>query len=243
VAAALTADLGLPVEATAVGHYEELVARLMQGQVDIAVLPSVVYVRAREKMPCLGLAATMVGDGEVFYSGYLVARRDSNLAGSADLAGRRIGFVEGLSASGWLFPLQHLVQSGADPRKTPGNAVLLGDHLAVLRATIGGEVAAGASFYGAIQRARLAGLDVGVLRVIGLTGRIPYDAVVLRPGLEAGLAERVARALHAVNATTAEGRAALAPLVNIDGFVPSTDAHYEPVRRTLRALAGAPERP
>ncbi len=239
VGAELSAQLGLPVAVTAAADYNALVQMIGHGAVDVAVLPPVAFVRAREQFGCLGLAATLVGDGSAYYSGYLVARRNGPVQTTRDLQGQRIGFVDDLSASGWLFPLRRLLADGIDPRAQPNRAVMLGDHQAVIRATLAGEVAAGASFFGAIQRARADGLDVGELRVIALTGRIPYDAVVVRPGLDAALAERVATVLHGLNASTPQGRAALAPLANIDGFAKSSGGHYSSVIEAM-ALLGAP---
>lgn len=243
VGAELSAQLGLPVDVTAAADYNALVQMIGRGDIDVAVLPPVAFVRAREQFGCLGLAATLVGDGSPYYSGYLVARRDGPVRTTRDLQGQRIGFVDDLSASGWLFPLRRLLVEGIDPRAQPGQAVMLGDHQAVLRATLAGQVVAGASFFGAIQRARAEGLDVGELRVIGLTGRIPYDAVVVRAGLHRDLAERLATVLHGLNASTPQGRAALAPLANIDGFAKSSSAHYASVVEALTRLGGPGAKP
>ncbi|MBI5609354.1 MAG: phosphate/phosphite/phosphonate ABC transporter substrate-binding protein [Deltaproteobacteria bacterium] len=243
VGAELAAQLGLPVDVTAAADYHTLVQMIGRGVIDVAVLPPVAYVRAREQFGCLGLAATLVGDGSAYYSGYLVARRDGPVRTIRDLQGQRIGFVDDLSASGWLFPLRRLLAEGIDPRQHSGRVLFLGDHQAVIKATLAGEVAAGASFPGAIQRARAAGLDVSELRVIGQTGRIPYDAVVVRPGLEVALAERVANVLYGLNASTPQGRAALAPLANIDGFAKSSSEHYSSVVEALARLSDSGVKP
>ena len=237
------AAVGLPVDSTVVGRYEDLVPALLRKDLDVAIVPSVVYAQARDAMPCLILAGTMVGDGETFYSGYLVALANSGIHSPAELAGRRIAMVDSASASGWLFPMAWLLQHGIDPLRAPPQIVPEADHASVLQAVTSGEADAGATFFGAIQRARSAGVDVGSLRVIGVTGRIPYDAVVVRADLDRDLALKIALAIHGIHRATPEGRAALAPLGNIDGFVPSTDAFYDSVRQIRRMVPQPGGRP
>jgi phosphonate transport system substrate-binding protein len=239
----ISAAVGLPVDATVCARYDDMVPALLRKDLDIAIVPSVVYVEARDAMPCLILAGTMVGDGETFYSGYLVARANSGISTPAQLAGRRIAMVESSSASGWLFPMAWLLHHGVDPRLAPTRIVPEADHASVLRAVTLGEADAGATFFGAIQRARGAGVDVGSLRVIGVTGRIPYDAVVVRGDLDRDLALKIALAVQGIHRSTPEGRAALAPLGNIDGFVPSTDAFYDTVRQIRRIVPSPGGRP
>jgi len=230
VAARMASELSLPVETTTSTSYGEVVRLLANNEIDVAVLPALAYVNARDAMPCLALAGTMVGDGEAFYSGHIVARHDAGIQAMSDLRGKRIGFVESSSSSGWLFPMHRLMNLGIDPTATPGLAIELGDHVSVLRAVVSGQVDAGATYYGALKRARAGGLDVGSLRIVGLSGRIPYDAVVIRPGIAPDLAARIAKVVRDIRRDTPDGWAALAPLLNIDGFVGSTDAHYDKVR-------------
>jgi len=230
VGARMASELGLPVETTTSVNYSDVVRALVDERIDVAILPALAYIHARDEMPCLLLVGTMVGDGEAFYSGHIVARRDSGIAALSDLRDKRIGFVESSSSSGWLFPMHRLLDLGIDPQGKAGLAVALGDHVSVLRAVVSGQVDAGATYYGALKRARAGGLDVGSLRIVGLTGRIPYDAVVIRPGIDPDLARRIAEVIRGIRRDTPDGWAALAPLLNIDGFVASTDAYYDKVR-------------
>ncbi len=86
--------------------------------------------------------------------------------------------------------------------------------------------------------ARRAGLDVGNLRVLAVTGRIPYDAVVAHPDLAPSLAAAVQDALARLNSTTEEGRRLLGRVVDMSGWVPSVDSVYAPVRETLARVSG-----
>jgi ABC-type phosphate/phosphonate transport system substrate-binding protein len=131
-------------------------------------------------------------------------------------------------------PLARLIAEKIDPGAI--QARFLGDHLAVIRAVLAGEVEAGASYFAGLAAARRKGLDTGSLRVLAVTGRIPLDAVVARPDLDRDVAAQVASILAGTNGTTAEGRQILSQLVDVDGFVPSDDSFYDPVRQIVSAV-------
>lgn len=233
VAGFLSTRIGVPVELVPIEHYDDLVDKLSRGDVDVAKLPPLAYVKAHEKIPCLRLLRTMVVDGAVHYSGYVIVRRDSPVTDLRDLAGKRIAFVERSSASGYLFPLARLVSAGLSPGPDFNGALFLGSHEAVIRAVLDGTVDAGATFQGALKSARMKEIDTGSLRVLGVTGRIPLDALVVRPGLESGLVGAVTSALDALNNTSEKGRKALGGLQYVNGWVPTSDAFYGAVREVL----------
>lgn len=241
VARFLASRIGIEVELIPIEHYDDLVEKLSRGDVDLAKLPPLAYVKAHEQIPCLRLLRTMVVDGAVHYSGYVIVRRDSPITDLGALAGKRIAFVERSSASGYLFPLGRLMSAGLSPGLDFTNAIFLGSHDAVIRAVLEGRVDAGATFQGALKSARMKEIDTGSLRVLGVTGRIPLDALVARPGLESGLVEAVSQALDELNNTSETGRKALGGLQYVNGWVPTSDSFYGPVREVLskvRALGG-----
>jgi len=177
--------------------------------------------------------------GSVHYSGYLLVRSDSPITRARDLAGRRVAFVEPTSASGYLFARRYLEQEGLDVARDLRGTPFLGSHDAVLRAVLSGEVDAGASFEGALRRARKIGIDTASLRILAITGRIPLDALVAVPDLDPGLIERIQAALDDLNTTNPEGRSALAGL-DIVGWVRSDDSLYDEIRKVLPAAANHP---
>lgn len=236
VAGFLSARLGIPVDLVAVDRYADLAVVLEAGGAEFALMPPLAYVEARERIPCLRPLVTMAAEGEVWYSGYILVPRDSDVTSIEQLAGRRVAFVERHSASGYLFPAMRLRAAGIDPERGI-EPVFLGDHMDVLRAVAERRVDAGASFGSAIKAARKLGVDVSSLRVMAITGRIPLDAVVARPDLDEGIVARVERAFRELNVLTPAGRAALGLLEGVDAFVPTTDEFYEPVRAALRTEA------
>lgn len=235
----LSDRIGIPVVPVASSRYDELEAWIAQGQVDIALVPPLIYVKAKARTPCLRLLRTMVVGGSVHYSGYLVVRSGSPITEARDLAGRRIAFVEPSSASGYLFAKRWLERQGMDPDRHLVEAVFVGSHEAVIRAVLSGEVDAGATFQGALARARRIGLDTASLRILAITGRIPLDALVALSDLDPHWIARLDEALEGLNTANPEGRAALSHLVDVTGWARSDDRFYDEVRSVLDPSGGA----
>jgi phosphate/phosphite/phosphonate ABC transporter binding protein len=237
----LGARAGTPVEIIVSDRYEDLTSGLRTGSLDAAVLPPLEYVRAKDLDPCLEARLTQVMSGRARYSAFLVVRKDSGLTDPRQLAGRRVAFVGPDSASGWLFAVNRLLESGIDPFRDTAEVRFLGNHRAVLLAVLEKASDAGATYPGALEAARRDGLDVGALTLLSIGGRIPHDAVVVRPGLDAGQARALVEAMASVNTLTPEGRQALALQEGLNGWIPTTDAFYDEVRgveRRVRNLAG-----
>lgn len=241
VARFLSARIGVPVDLVAASRYDELADWISWGKVDVALVPPLAYVKARERIPCLRLLRTVVVGGAVHYSGYIVVRDGSPIHRVRDLAGRRIAFVEPSSASGFLFARYSLEQEGIDPDRNLAEAAFLGSHEAVIQAVLSGEADAGATFQGALERARQRGLDAASLRILAITGRIPLDALVATPDLDPRWVARLDEALDRLNRADPEGRAALSRLVDIVGWARSDDRLYDEVRDVVARSGGTGE--
>ncbi len=233
---ALSRRTGLPVDTVLVDRYEDLPDGLAKGFLEAAIIPPLEYVRAHDRDPCLRSRLTMVFDGAVRYSAFIVARQDSGLTDLRQLAGRSVAFVDQNSASGWLFPVARLAQMGINPFLDLSETQFLGSHRRVIEAVLDGRVDAGATYLGGIQAARAEGLDVSSLTLLGITGRIPYDAFVVRPDLDPSQARQLVEALQSIRSNTPEGRAALAAFPSGNGFTATSDSFYEPVREVLKLV-------
>ncbi len=237
LAAHLAEQLGRPVQLLVTGSYGELVDRVARGQVDLVKLSPLAYVRARHRLPELELIALQVARGSTDYSSYLVARRDNPHALRSRLAGARACFADPGSTSGYLFPLAWLRRNGLDPETALGAVAFGGDHRACLEGLFAGRWDVAATWTGALRDARADGRPVGDLVIVAKTGRIPYDAWCLRPGLDGGLSRAIRRILLRTNSLDREGRRVLAPTLGINGWVPVADETYDGVRRVEAELA------
>jgi len=229
LAAHMSKELGVPVELLVAGSYRKLIERVASGEVDLAKFSPLAYVRARRQIPGLRLIATHVANGSVDYSSYLVALQKNRYSSSKNLKGARICFADKDSTSGYLFPRAYLKRSGFSIERyfcwIPG-----GNQRACLEG-LDGRWDLAATWAGAIRDARSVGLDVGELVIVAKTGRIPYDAYCLRPGLDPDLARRVRRTLLKTNTLNSEGRRVLALTLGINRWVPVEDGVYDSIRR------------
>jgi len=235
----LGAQLGARVELSAYDDYDRLIAMVASGELDVAQLPPLAFVLARERDPQLRLLATQIAAGGVHYSGYLVVRRDSDVQRVRDLENKRIAFVSPSSASGFVFPVARLLEDEVDVRRVLERATFTGSHQASVRAVLDGTVDAAATYNAGLALARSMGLDTRDLRVVGITAAIPQEALVAPSLLSAHDQRCLQRAFLAANKASAPGRAALARFSNEDGWTATNEAFYDQVRDQLRAVRAA----
>lgn len=234
----LSKETGLPFRLVTAQSYEDLLAMLEAGEVDVASLSPLVYVRARRRLPCLQLLLTQITQGSPYYSGYVVVRADSGINSFDELSGTRIAFTSPNSASGDLFPRAFVRSRGEVPDEFFSKIEYKGDHLAALKSLLRGEVEAAATFSAFLRPAREDGLKIGNLRVLAVTGRIPYDAICAGSQLPPEVAVKVQEALYRLNTTREAGRRILGRVIDMNGWVMTDDSVYDSVRETLQLVEG-----
>ena len=221
--------LGVPIEMRAGNDYQDVETMLLEGKIDIALMSPYAYVRAKAESPDIRVFATHIAKGTESYGAYILTRDDSPIRTLSELRGKSFGFVDPRSSSGWLFPISRMLDDDINPIQGLKGR-FYGSHQRVIRAIANGEVSAGATYDGALAdgRGRIPGANN--LRVLARTERIPYDAYVLRAGFPQQAVQGLQKALSTVSTRDARGRDALAPLVDINGFIRADDAHYRSVR-------------
>ncbi len=106
-------DAGVPIVPVLFSSYEEQTEALFNRAIDIAWNGPVAYVRcAARSAECRVLA---MRDVDVDCTTVMVARRDSGIAGLADLRGKRLALGDGGSRKGAILPLHYLREAGLDP--------------------------------------------------------------------------------------------------------------------------------
>jgi phosphate/phosphite/phosphonate ABC transporter binding protein len=219
--------------------YEAVASAVATGQLDVAQLSPAQYVAARRQAAGLHLLAIQTYEGSRSYEGYLVTRDDAAVETVRDLAGKRLCYVERGSASGYLLPRAFLRRNGLDPDGSFGTARMSGDHVAVMRDLLEGRCDAGAVYSGALLAGRDLGLPVGRLRVLAVTGRLPYDATCASPRLDPPTAARLQEALLGLDVQREFGTAVLGKTLRIGGFVTGDDAMFDSVRQAVDLEAEA----
>ncbi len=232
----LTDRLGLPVEFRFIETYNEMIAQMDGPNIHLAVLSPLSFVTAKEANPDLILLAMQIANGAPTYSAYIVARADRGFSTIADLEGKRFGFVDPQSTSGYLYPMAWMVSHGIEPESFFSDIVYAGDHEKLIEMVSQGKVDGGATSSSAYRIARLENPSIEAISILAKTGRIPYDAVVASPGLDPVLVAKIREAILGLSTRLAEGRRVLGGPTNSNGFVPADTSLYEEVRKAQKAL-------
>ncbi len=205
-----------------VRDYDALSDGLKAGYIDVGWFSPLAYVKARESLELDPLVTPKV-KGKAFYQGLIIALKDSGLREPAQLTGKNFGYVDPKSASGYLYARHILKQEGLDPDTMFGNAAFCGSHDQVIRDVLDGKIDAGATYDEAYENAERSGLPVHRLAVIARTQDIPKDSIAARLNVPEELRARLRENFIAFSDFARYQ-------TQLEGFQPSTDAHYDVIR-------------
>ncbi len=246
IAATVSAGLGreyeLSTEPKISGPMSTADDRFATGQTDVGFIcpPSYLWLTDGPRpgvslVPLAPIYDDPRNGGRPAYLSDIVVRADDPADGFADLAGRRVGFNERASLSGFVSLLAKLDQEGLDVDYF-GELRQVGSHRRALELIEAGEIDAAAIDANVLTTWRSERSDGGsIVRSIDVLGPYPVQPVVVRAGAGQELVDAVADQLASP---------ALADAVRpfgVLGFGPVTAEDYEALRtRVDRALALAP---
>lgn len=225
-------QMGRPVRVLIAADYGALADCLKDGVVDVGWFSPLAYVHAAEKTRLVPLVTPVV-NGAADYKGYIIARRDRGIKEIVQLKGRRLGFVDPKSASGYIYPRLLMCRAGLDPDHDPGEVVFLGTHSRVIKAVLDGEIDAGATYTDALKEAKRSGLPLQDLIYLAESSPIPKDCLAARAALGEKLCRRVRQMLLSM-AADKEGKKVLLA-AGIDHFVMAREENYDIVREVYRS--------
>ncbi len=233
--------LKVPVNLMVAESYQALVDWTIDEKVDVALLPPLTYVKAREENPALVPLVAKLGRGASHYSSYIIVRAEGNIQSVGDLKGKTIAFVDPTSSSGYLLPYDYLMRQGVNPEKDLASFRFAGSHSAALRMLALGQVDAAASGSGMrdILRSELKDIDGQGdtrLRILANAGAIPYDALCVQGSVPESGRRKLKEAFLELNTLSPQGRAVWRASGDIVGWMPFDDALFASVRRTLRQV-------
>lgn len=241
--AALSEALDAPISVTAERSYAGLQRRVLAGEVALAWLPPVLYVRAHEAG---AVAAVLRAErfAGASYQGAIFVREDSRVRRAEDLRGMRIAWVDRDSCAGYLFPRLALRGAGLDPDACFRSETFADSHARVVAAVASGGVDAGATHVQAHDPAdperglALAGWaafgDARAMRAVVVSASIPSDAVCVGASVPAETRERWVAALALAHALPRVSRL-LRAMLGADRLTPGSPDDYRPVREALVA--------
>ncbi len=212
--------------------YDELVDRLKDGTVDFASISPNLYVYAKQKIPNLQYIATDIkkdGEGIVgdSYLSYIVTRKDSNIKSLQDIVGKRIGFKDKRSTSGYLMPMVMLAKEGVVIDDNLTRQFFLKKSSKVMEALLQGSVdVIGTSNH----RFDLTTKEYGdVLKVLKTSKPLPEAAFCTSPNLDKRIVLKLQESLKKYRNEDALNSAQV-------GFSIKDDKFYDSIREANRFL-------
>jgi phosphate/phosphite/phosphonate ABC transporter binding protein len=170
-------NIGLVPHFMIMKDYGDLKTKMKNGLLDFGWFSPVAYIQTREECDIKPMVTPLAKseNGESAYRGYIISRKDRRYTGLHDLKGKRFGYVDVNSGSGYRLANQILKEKNMDPEKIFRETVFLGSHEKVIKGVLDGEVDAGATFSGALSKAELKGVGVQYIDKLGHTPEIPRE--------------------------------------------------------------------
>jgi phosphonate transport system substrate-binding protein len=234
VVAYLEGKLGRKVRPFVATDYAGVVEALKNETADVGFMGPLQYLLAHEQAGAQAILGE-VYNGQPWYVARIFVRKDSGIRTLADLRGKTIAFVDPLSSSGYLYPLEAFRRAGLIAKREEAEQFFRkiyfagGDEQA-LRAVLNKFVdAAGIGQY---SFAMLRPEERDEVTFIGESPRIPSHCVVARKGLDAASVGAIQDALLALN--EGSNRGLLKQLYNVDGYVKVTHQTFAETEKIAR---------
>ena len=213
--------------------YEDTVADIGNGTIDIAFLGSLTYLEAHKKYGavCI-LKPTPAHSGSAYYRSVIIARKDDPVHSVSGLKGRSFAFGPIQSTSGNLIPRYMLANSGIHLDDLRAYANFNYDE-SIVKAVLSGQYDAGAVRDStALKFSRLG------LKIIGESGPIPIGPLVIGPKVPSAVTDAVKKALYCLKPDTRKHVEVLEKLNTVfrDGFAKARDSDYAGIRRQINAI-------
>jgi phosphonate transport system substrate-binding protein len=232
----LSLKLGKRVRFIVEQDYEALKNDLSSNLIQIAAFSPGAFADVLDKnRNSMIYVASMQKDGAEAYRGLIVVKKDSPYQSLKDIKGKKMGFVDPSSSSGYRYPVALLLQQGIYPEKYFSNVFFLGNHANVTDALMQGTIDVGATYDANLENAQKKHNDG--LRILLKTEPIPYDAIVVSRQVGMELAGKLANVLVQINNNTKDEKGQYVmgsehELIPFSGFKIKSPEFYDVVRTT-----------
>lgn len=234
-------ETGVNVEFQNASDYAAVIEGMRAGQVDIASFGPFSYVIAKDSGVDLSpvAAPTNVEEEAPAYTSLAYVREDSDIQSIADLEGQTVCFVDQASTSGYLVPMNGLMDAGID-MDADIEQIMAGGHDASLLTLDAGDCDAAFAHDTMLHTLEHSGqLESGALRPVWESDPITEDPITVNnSSLSPELAEQITTvirehankpALVAAGICESEEDCAL-PEETGWGYLPVDDSDFEPIR-------------
>jgi len=214
--------------------YRDAVELLERGETDVAYLDGVIYLMAHKQLGALPLLKSLNGVGEPFYRSIFIVREDSPLRELADLKGHTLALGSGYSTSGNLIPRHEMARIGMGLEDLEDFAYIP-HHDLVARKVLEGEFDAGVVKDGVARKYKQKGL-----RFLFISEPIPGHPLTVHPDLPDSVSQAVVEVMLGLSSVSSEQREEMEEWDEEfrHGFVPASDADYQPLRQKMNDLPG-----
>jgi len=226
----LETRLERPVELVIIDDHE-LSTQIESGDLTFLALSPVRYIEQKGEHPELHIVARASNPGGDSYVGQIFVRPDSGIENLSGLIDKDMCFPGRDSTSGYLYPAALFRRASIDPESDFGSVHWhQGDHLETLRSLENGDCDGAAAYQNAVAEA---GFATQTFHVIASTGRIPYDAYVMAPGVDGELARDITDVLLSLTPGNREATAVFEEDAQLLGFTEATDEDYDEAREII----------
>ena len=232
VVAYLEKTLGIPVKHFLTTGYASVVEALRNKSADMGFMGPLQYVMAHDQAGAYPILGEVYG-GNAYYTSRIFVRKDSGIKNLKQLRGKSIAFVDPISSSGYVYPLDtfrkdHIFDGHAE------------EFFKRIYFAGGDEQAIRAVFNGFVDAAGVGQFSYSLLRpeerdaviYIGESKRLPSHCVVVRKDLNKTTVKKLQDALFALN--QGPNHSLLKHLYSVDGYIKVSDEDYAEVREMAR---------
>lgn len=229
----ITDQTGIPVEIDTKKSYEDIINGLKNGEVDMAYLGALSYIKAHEEAGVIPIVQpNFITEKEPSYRSCIIVRKDSGIKKISDLKGKKFAFTDKDSTSGYLIPVSMMSDSGIKSLKFFSKYLFTGDHEAAFLAVYNGYVD-GAAVY---SRLFLENNDPRLkdIIIIKKSEPIPTGPIVISREIPGGKVELIKKAFLSIGGKkeTEEIR----KLIKTSHYRETSDKDYDPVRKATEVF-------
>jgi phosphonate transport system substrate-binding protein len=196
----LSAETGIKFQPLVMEDYNATIDNIAEGNLDIAVMPPVSFIKAKELEPGIQYISTIKREesGNIYttYKGYLVALKNKYSGWTfddflKDAKKYTIAFVTKPSSSGWAYPMAMMKKLGLNPGETFKEVLILDNHPSVTDSIANGTADIGATWEYNLEQAVKKHGDI--FSIIYTTPDIPGLAWVASKKTDPKLIEKIRR--------------------------------------------------
>lgn len=223
-----TRQAGLKARTIIVQDYNALAEAMANNIIDVGWFSPFAYVNAREKTKAEPIAMAVI-NGQPFYHGCIVTKKNNGILNLKDLSNKIFGYVDEKSTSGYVYPRYILKENHLNADRMFNQVQYLGSHNKVIEAVLHGDVDGGATYDVGIQVANKAGLPTQQLHILAKTEPIPADAIAVNSKMDSHKKQQLKEAFLSLK-NTEKGKILFVNSIFTD-FIENNDGYYDVIRK------------